>query len=195
MEGVCLEVSPVLWGGVVARAAGLFLRDVDVLAGEPPCDPGEEWQLLPEELDAPFLEVGWDVCWAQCRVVEGDLQFLLKLLDVCSAVCVTNYVGQMLDGVGVMVCSVVKSVGGVLWYPVLGLMGLRFLGVCVGGLCGFGRGRGPGGSGGVLCAGVLPCCRPYNFRIGTCGILVSRCVVGRRGEGCEALSRVAVLGC
>ena len=57
---------PVLWGGVVARGAGVFLRDVDVLAGEPFFDPGEEWQLLSEELDASFLEVGWDLCWAQC---------------------------------------------------------------------------------------------------------------------------------
>ena len=24
-----------------------------------------DWNLLPEELDASFLEVGWDVCWAQ----------------------------------------------------------------------------------------------------------------------------------
>ena len=52
-------------GGVVARATGVFVGDVDVLAGEPSGDPGEEWQLLPEELDASFLEVGWDVCWAQ----------------------------------------------------------------------------------------------------------------------------------
>ena len=36
-----------------------------VLVGEPSGDPGEERQLLPEELDAPFLEVGWDVCWAE----------------------------------------------------------------------------------------------------------------------------------
>ena len=31
-----------------------------VLPGEPSGDPGEEWQLLREELDAAFLEVGWD---------------------------------------------------------------------------------------------------------------------------------------
>ena len=55
----------VLRGGVVAQARGVFVRDVDVLAGEPSGDPGEEWQLLPEELDASLLEVGWDVCWAQ----------------------------------------------------------------------------------------------------------------------------------
>ena len=128
MEGAFPEVFPVLWGGVVTWAAGVFLQDVDVRAGQPPCDPGEEWQLLPEELDASFLEVGWDVCWAQCRVVEGDLQFLLELLDVCSAVCVAEYAGEMLDGVGVMVCSVVGGVGGVLWYPVRGPMGLRFAG-------------------------------------------------------------------
>ena len=57
---------PVLWVDVVARAAGVFLQDVDVLAGEPSCDPGEEWQLLPGELDASFLGVGGDVCWALC---------------------------------------------------------------------------------------------------------------------------------
>ena len=65
MEGAFLEVLPVLRGGVVAWATGVFVRDVDVLAGEPSGDPGEEWQLLPEELDASFLEVGWDVCWAE----------------------------------------------------------------------------------------------------------------------------------
>ena len=43
MEGAFLEVFPVLWGGVVARATGVFFRDVDVLAGEPSGDPGEEW--------------------------------------------------------------------------------------------------------------------------------------------------------
>ena len=56
---------PVLRGGVVARATGVFFWDVDVFAGEPSGDPGEEWWLLPEELDASFLELGWDVCWAQ----------------------------------------------------------------------------------------------------------------------------------
>ena len=83
--------------------------------------------MLPEELDAPFLEVGWDVCWAQCRVVEGDLQFLLVPLDVCPAVSVAEHAGEMLDGVGVIVCSVVGGIGGVLWYPVRGPMGLWFV--------------------------------------------------------------------
>ena len=82
-----------------------------------------------------FLEVGWDVCWPQCRLVEGDLQFLLELLDVCPAVCVAGHAGEMLDGVAVIVCSVVGGIGGVHWYPVRGLMGLRFGGylleVCV----------------------------------------------------------------
>ena len=68
-------------------------------------------------------------------MVEGDLQFLLELLDVCPAVCVAEHAGEMLDGVGVVVCSVVGGIGGVLWYPVRGLMGLRFGGyvseVCV----------------------------------------------------------------
>ena len=81
------------------------------------------------------MEVGWDVCWAQCSVVEGDLQFLLELLDVCPAVRVAEHVGEMLDGVGVVVCSVLGGIGGVLWYPVRGLMGLWFGGyvleVCV----------------------------------------------------------------
>ena len=31
----------------------------------PSGDPGEECWLLPEELDASFSEVGWDVCWVQ----------------------------------------------------------------------------------------------------------------------------------
>ena len=65
MEGAFLEVFPVLRGGVVAWATGVFVGDVDVLAGEPSGDPGEERQLLPEELDALFLEVGWNVCWAE----------------------------------------------------------------------------------------------------------------------------------
>ena len=34
---------PVLWAGVVARATGVFFGDVDVFAGEPSGDPGEEW--------------------------------------------------------------------------------------------------------------------------------------------------------
>ena len=91
--------------------------------------------MLPEELDWSLLEVGWDVCWAQCPVVERGLQFLLELLDVCPAVCVAEHAGQMLDGVGVMICSFVVGIGGVLWYPVRGPMGLRFRGyvleVCV----------------------------------------------------------------
>ena len=95
--------------------------------------------MLPEELDASFLEVGWDVCWAQCRVVEGDLQFLLELLDVCPAVCVAEHTGEMLDGVGVMVCFVVGGIGGVLWYPVRGLMGLRFWGYVLLGFASIGR--------------------------------------------------------
>ena len=68
-------------------------------------------------------------------MVEGDLQSLLELLDVCPAVCVAEHAGEMLDGVGVVVCSVVGGIGGVLWYPVRGLMGLRYGGyvleVCV----------------------------------------------------------------
>ena len=49
--------------------------------------------------------------------------------------------------------------------------------LCVGGVCGFGPGQGSGGLVGALCAGVLPGCRPYHFRIGVCGTLVSRCGV------------------
>ena len=51
------------------------------------------------------------------------------------AVCVAEHAGEMLDGVGVVVCSVVGGIGGVLWYPVRGLMGLGYEGyvleVCV----------------------------------------------------------------
>ena len=54
---------------------------------------------------------------------------------MCPAVCVDEHAGEMLDGVGVVVCSVVGGIGGILWYPVWGLMGLRFGGyvleVCV----------------------------------------------------------------
>ena len=82
--------------------------------------------MLPEELDASFLEVGWDVCWAQRWMVEGDLQSVLELLDVRPAVCVAEHAGEMLDGVRVVVCSVVGGIGGVLWYPVRGLMGLGY---------------------------------------------------------------------
>ena len=68
-------------------------------------------------------------------MVEGDLQFLLELLDVCPAVCVAEHAGKMLDGVGVVVCSVVGGIGGVLWYPVRVLTGLGYGGlvleVCV----------------------------------------------------------------
>ena len=68
-------------------------------------------------------------------MVEGDLQFLLDLLNVCPAPRVAEHAGEMLDRFGVVVCSVVGGIGGVLWYPVRGLMGLRFAGyvleVCV----------------------------------------------------------------
>ena len=68
-------------------------------------------------------------------MVEGDLQSVLELLDVRPAVCVAEHRGQMLDGVGIVVCSVVGGIGGVLWYPVWGLMGLGYGGyvleVCV----------------------------------------------------------------
>ena len=68
-------------------------------------------------------------------MVGGGLQSVLKLLDVRPPVCVAEHAGKMLDGVGVVVCSVVGGIGGVLWYPVRGLMGLRFRGyvfeVCV----------------------------------------------------------------
>ena len=68
-------------------------------------------------------------------MVEGDGQLLLEFLDVHSAVRVADHAGQMLDGVGVMACSVVSGIGGVLRYPVRGPMGLRFWGyvlkVCV----------------------------------------------------------------
>ena len=43
MGGAFLEVFLVLRGGVVARATGVFFRDVDVLAGESSGDPSEEW--------------------------------------------------------------------------------------------------------------------------------------------------------
>ena len=68
-------------------------------------------------------------------MVEGDLQSVLEFLDVRSAVCIAEHAGEMLDGVGVVVCSVVGGTGGVLWYPVRGLMGLVYgvyvLEVCV----------------------------------------------------------------
>ena len=63
------------------------------------------------------------------------MQSVLELLDMCPAVCVAEHAGEMLDGVGVVVCSVVGGIGGVLWYPVRGLMGLGYGGyvfeVCV----------------------------------------------------------------
>ena len=66
---------------------------------------------------------------------RGDLQSLLELLDVCPAVCVAEHAGEMLDGVRVVVCSVLGGIGGVLWYPVRGLMGFGYGGyvfeVCV----------------------------------------------------------------
>ena len=68
-------------------------------------------------------------------MVEGDLQSVLELLDVRPAVCVAEYAGEMLDGVWVGICSVLGGLGGVFWYPVLGLMGLGYGGfvleVCV----------------------------------------------------------------
>ena len=68
-------------------------------------------------------------------MVEGDLQSSLELLDFCPAVCVAEHGGEMLDGVEVVVCSVVGGIRGVLWYAVRGLMGLGYGGyvleVCV----------------------------------------------------------------
>ena len=68
-------------------------------------------------------------------MVEGDLQSVLELLDVRPAVCVAKHAGKMLDGFGVVVRSVLGGIGGVLWYPVWGLMGLGYRGhvleVCV----------------------------------------------------------------
>ena len=68
-------------------------------------------------------------------MVEGDLQSVLELLNVRPAVCVAEHAGEMLDGVGVVVCSVVGGIGGVLWFPVRGLMRLGYGGyvleVCV----------------------------------------------------------------
>ena len=37
-------------------------------------------------------------------MVEGDLQSVLELLNVRPAVCVAEHAGEMLDGVGVVVC-------------------------------------------------------------------------------------------
>ena len=54
MDGAIFEVLPVFWGGMVARAAGELLWDVDMFAGEPPGD------LFPEELYASLLEVSGD---------------------------------------------------------------------------------------------------------------------------------------
>ena len=68
-------------------------------------------------------------------MVEGDLQSVLALLDVRPAVCVAEHAGEILDGVGVVVCSVVGGIGGVLWYPVRDLFRLGYRGlvleVCV----------------------------------------------------------------
>ena len=43
-------------------------------------------------------------------MVEGDLQSVLELLDVRPAVCVAEQAGEMLDGVGVVLCSVVGGI-------------------------------------------------------------------------------------
>ena len=87
------------------------------------------------------------------------------------AVCVAEHAGEMLDGVGVVVRSVVGGIGGVLWYPVRGLMGLGYRGHVLEGVCGCGRGQGSGGLVGVLCAGVLPGCRPYHSVLVPVGLL------------------------
>ena len=78
-----------------------------MLTGEPSSDSGEEWQLLPEGLDVSLLRVGWEARWAQRQVLEADFHRLLELLDVRSAVRVPKHWGEMLDGIEVMVCSVV----------------------------------------------------------------------------------------
>ena len=54
----------------------------------------------------------------------------------CAPGCLRpEHAGEMLDGVWVVVCSVVGGIGGVLWYPVRDLMGLWYRGhvleVCV----------------------------------------------------------------
>ena len=54
---------------------------------------------------------------------------------MCAAVRGAEHGGEMVHGVGVVVCSVLGGIGGVLWYPGRGLMKLRFGGyvleVCV----------------------------------------------------------------
>ena len=54
---------------------------------------------------------------------------------MCLAVCVAEHAGEMFDGVGAVVCSVVGGIEGVPWYPVRGLMRLGYGGyvleVCV----------------------------------------------------------------
>ena len=68
-------------------------------------------------------------------MVKGDLQSVLELLDVRPAVCVAEHAAEMLDEFRIVVCSVVGGIGGVLWYPVRGLMRLGYGGyvleVCV----------------------------------------------------------------
>ena len=43
MGGPFLEVFPVLWGGVVTRATGVFFSDMDVLAGQAICFSWSSW--------------------------------------------------------------------------------------------------------------------------------------------------------
>ena len=50
----------VLMGGVVAWAAAVLLRDVDVFAGWSAGAAGEEWELFSDELDTSLLQVGAD---------------------------------------------------------------------------------------------------------------------------------------
>ena len=59
------------------------------------------------------------------RVLSGRAGLLLSLGVLGSSLgCpVAEYPGEVLDGVDLVVGSVMRGIGGVLWYPVWGLMG------------------------------------------------------------------------
>ena len=148
MEEAYLGVFPVLRAGVVARAAGVFFRNV--------CLRASHRATLVRSGSCSLTSWKRRFCrWAGMhagrmrRVVEGDCQFLPELLDVRSAVRFAEHAGNMLDGVrgNGMLCRV--RYRGRLLAPSPGSDGAPVWGVSVGGVCGFGPGRAPRGFAGA----------------------------------------------
>ena len=106
-ERASVEVLPVLRAGAGASAVGVLLRNVHVFPGQPSGTSGEERLLLSAELDASLLQVGRGACRPERWVIQGDIQSLLELMELCCTVCVADNPGEVLYVVSVVVGCVV----------------------------------------------------------------------------------------